>query len=89
MSNNGSKYCFVLCAFDANAILVEPIKNRSAGELVRAHNKIIQYLTQKGYKPNMHYLDNEAPQSIKTYNTNNNIKYQLVPPFSHRRNAAE
>ena len=37
----------------------------------------------------MHYLDNEAPQSIKSYDTNNKIKYQLVPPFSHRRNAAE
>ena len=37
----------------------------------------------------MHYLDNEAPQRIKAYDTKNKIKYQLVPPFSHRRNAAE
>ena len=37
----------------------------------------------------MHYLDNEAPQSIKAYDTNNYIKHQLVPPFSHRRNAAK
>ena len=88
-SSMGSKYCFILYSFDANAILVEPIKNRSASELLRAHNKLVQYLIQKGYKPNMHYLDNEAPQSIKSYDTNNKIKYQLVPPFSHRRNAAE
>ena len=37
----------------------------------------------------MHYLDNEAPQSITSYDTNNKIKYQLVPTFSHKRNAAE
>ena len=43
MSSNRSKYCFVSYKFDANAILVEPIKNRFAGELVCAHNKIIQY----------------------------------------------
>ena len=87
--SNGYKYCFVSYAFDANTILVEPIKNRSVGELVRAHNTIIQFLKQKGYKSNMYYLYNEAPQSIKAYDTNNNIKYQLVPPFSHKRNAAK
>ena len=37
----------------------------------------------------MHYFHNEAPQRIKSYDTNNKIAYQLVPPFSHRRNAAE
>ena len=88
-SSNGMQYCFVLYSFDANAILVEPIKNRSAQELLRAHKKLVTFLTQKGYKPTMHYLDNEAPQCIKSYDSTNAIKYQLVPPFSHRRNAAE
>ena len=88
-SSNGYKYRFVSYASDANAILVEPIKNRSAGELVRVHDTIIQFLTQKECKTNMHYLVNEAPQSIKVYDTNNKIKYHLVPPFSQRRNAAK
>jgi len=88
-SSNGMQYCFVLYSFDANAILVEPIKQRSASELLRAHQKLVQYLTERGYKPNMHYLDNEAPQCIKSYDVTNKITYQLVPPFSHRRNAAE
>ena len=89
ISSTGSKYCFVFYLFDENAILIEPIKNRSSSELLRAHDKLVQYLIQKGYKPNMHYSDNEAPQSIKSYDTKNKIKYQLVPPFSHRINAAE
>ena len=88
-SSNGMQYCCVLYSFDANAILVEPIKNRSARELLRAHQKLVTFLTQRGYKPNMYYLDNEAPQCIKSYDINNEIKYQFVPPFSHRRNAAE
>ena len=75
-SSTGSKYCFVLYSFDANEILVEPIKNRSASESLRSHNKLVQYLSQRGYVPNMHYLDNEAPQSIKSYDTNNKIKIQ-------------
>ena len=36
-SSTGSKFCFVLYSFDAHAILVEHIKNRSASELLRAH----------------------------------------------------
>ena len=88
-SSNGMQYCFVLYSFDANAILVEPIKNRSARELLHAHQKFVTFLTQRGYKPNMHYLDNKSPQCIKSYDINNKITYQLVPPFSHRRNAAE
>ena len=85
----GLKYCFVFYSFDTNEILIEPIKNRSASELLRAHDKLVQFLIQKGYKPNINYLDNEIPQSIKSYDTKNNIKYQLLPPFSHRIIAAE
>ena len=66
-SSQGSKYCFMVYSFDANAVLVEPIKNRTANELLGAHAKLVQHLIAKGYKPNMHYLDNKAPDIIKVY----------------------
>jgi hypothetical protein len=34
-------------------------------------------------------LDNEASKLLKTYLHQQNITFQLVPPYSHRRNAAE
>jgi hypothetical protein len=34
-------------------------------------------------------LDNEASQLLKSYFHYKNIAFQLVPPYSHRRNAAE
>jgi hypothetical protein len=34
-------------------------------------------------------LDNEASKLLKTYLHQQNIIFQLVPPYSHRRNAAE
>jgi len=75
-SSQGSKYCFVLYSFDSNAVLVEPIRNWTAGELLRAHNKLVQFLSAQGYKPKMHYLDNEAPDIINAYDQKNSIKYQ-------------
>jgi hypothetical protein len=34
-------------------------------------------------------LDNEASKLLKTYLHQQNITFQLVPPYSHRRNSAE
>jgi hypothetical protein len=34
-------------------------------------------------------LDNEASQLIKSYLHDKNITFQLVTPYSHRRNSAE
>ena len=85
----GSKYRFVLYSFDANAVLVEPIKSRGANELFREHAKLVQHLIAKGYKPNIHYVDNVVPDIIKAYDLKNYIKCQLVLPYSHRKNAAE
>ena len=88
-SSRGSQYCFVIYSYDANAIIVYPIKNRNAVELLEAYKKGITYLTMRGFKPNMHFLDNEASSLLKMYNRNKNISFQLAPPHSHRRNAAE
>ena len=88
-SSRGSKYIMVLYCYDANAILAEPIKNRSEGELLKAYDKMYTYLQDRGYKPVTHWLDNEAPAGIKRYNVQNSTKYQLVPPNLHHTNAAE
>eukprot|EP00957_Ditylum_brightwellii_P181084 13794418-Ditylum_brightwellii.AAC.1 len=48
-----------------------------------------KYLQDRGYKPVMHRLDNEAPAGIMKYNVQNTTKYQLVPPNLHQTNAAE
>ncbi len=75
--------------YDPNAILTEPIKNRTATEILRAYKKLVTYLTHRGFTPKIHWLDNEASALLKEYNQTNHIEYQLVPPHMHRRNAAE
>ena len=69
LSSRGHRYIFILYHYDTNAILTEPLKNRTANEIHRAHANLVQYLQQRGYSPTMHWLDNEASQLIKNYDT--------------------
>jgi hypothetical protein len=65
------------------------MKSRPALEWVTSYDNIHQELSVKGFKPKLQSLDNESSTALKNYFTVNNIAYQLVPPYCHRRNAAE
>jgi hypothetical protein len=78
--------CYV---YDCNYVKVVPIKSQSASEWVKTYDHIHQGLTDKGFKPNLQTLDNEASAALKHFFTANEVEYQLVPPDFHRRNAAE
>ena len=43
-SMKGSQYMMVLTESDSDAILVEPMKNRTSGEMIRAYQKLINRL---------------------------------------------
>ena len=73
----------------SNAIMVEPMKNRTSGEMVKAHNAIAKRLHESNIKPSLMILDNEISAELKEAIKQNEMRYQLVPPQDHRRNAAE
>jgi hypothetical protein len=88
-SNRGNQYIFVLYDYDSNAILAEPMKNRTDREMVRAFKHLHAYLCDRGLRPKLQKLDNEASTALQHAMRQENIDYQLVPPHVHRRNAAE
>ena len=88
-SSRGNKYIMIVYDYDSNAILSEPLKSRTENELLRAYTKLHTYLTDRGLKPVLQKLDNEAPHSLKKFMLQQNIDFQLVPPHNHRRNAAK
>jgi hypothetical protein len=88
-SSNGYRYMLVLYHYDTNAILVEPLKTRHGNEILRGYTKLYTHLTERGFKPTTHWLDNEASNALKAFNRTQDIEYQLVPPHVHRRNSAE
>ena len=88
-SSRGNQYIMVLTEVDSDAILVEPMKNRTAGEMIRAYQVLIDRLNSAGIFPKLHILDNECSTELKTVIKTNKMTFQLVPPHDHRRNIAE
>jgi hypothetical protein len=76
----------ILYDYDSNAILAKPIKDRTAPELLKAFQFMEQELVARGLKPKLMKLDNEASKLLKDYLYKQDITFQLVPPYSHRRN---
>jgi hypothetical protein len=89
VSSKSNKYFMILYGYDSNAILAQPIKDRTAPELLKAFQIMEQYLVDRGLKLKLMKLDNEASTLLKMYRHQQNITFQLVPIYSHRRNSAE
>jgi hypothetical protein len=88
-SSRGNQYIMVLAEVDSNAILVEPMKNRTAGEVVQAYQVLIDCLNSAGIFPKLHILDNECSDDMKKTIKSNKMDFQLVPPHDHCCNLAK
>jgi hypothetical protein len=88
-SQRGNRYIIVAIHLDANYIFVEPMRNRSKKEMIRAHEKIINRMRSAGLGIKKHMLDNEASDPFKQYIRRQEIQFELVPPGNHRRNQVE
>jgi hypothetical protein len=89
VSSKGNKYIMILYDYDRNAILAQPIKNRTSPELLKAFQVMEQELVARGLTQKLMKLDNEASKLLKTYLHQQDITFQLVPPYSQRRDSAE
>jgi hypothetical protein len=88
-SNAGNKHLLIIYDYDSNAILCEPMQNRSDVEALRAYNVLYTLLTSHGCKPELNVMDNEASAAIKRNILATGARYQLVEPHNHRVNLAE
>ena len=89
MSSQGNKNILIMHVYDDNAILTSPLKSRSSSHIMGAYTKQVEYLTHIGYRPRVHWLDNKAAASLKKYNKQNYIDYNLMLPHIHRVNSAD
>ena len=89
-SQRGNKYDIVMVDIDSNAILVELMKSHKDKELTRAYRARMTWLKRAGIAPKKHVLDNEASEAMKAIIRDEyHMDMELVPPWCHRRNAAE
>ena len=87
-SRSGHKYIMAMVHVDSNAVLAEPMKNRTAKEMIRAYRALLNRLRRAGFVVQKHILDNECSAELKE-EIEKTCKLQLVPPGSHRANLAE
>ena len=88
-SSQGNEYLMVAYHYDANVILIQPIKNRQAASLTNAWKIINDRLVTAGVAPKSYIMDNECSNDLKMALTKADLTYQLVPPHIHRANKAE
>ncbi len=88
-SSCGNQYIMVLAEIDSDAILIEPMKKRTAGEMIRAYQVLIDRLNSTGIFPKLHILDNKCSAEMKATVMLNKMKLQLVPLHDHCRNLAD
>jgi hypothetical protein len=89
LSRSGNQYIIVLVEVDGNYINAKPMKNRSAGSMIKAYLILWNQLTETGsVKPKMHILNNKVTAQLKAA-IKKNCAIQLVPLDNHRRNLAE
>ena len=67
-SIQGNNYTLLIYVYGANVVISEPLKNRSVSHILEAYTKQVEHLTNMGYRPRVHWLDNEASDIRKKYN---------------------
>lgn len=66
-SLRGNKYLMVLYNYNANAILAEPMRNRTDDKIIRAYQTLHHCLVAAGLNPRLQKLDNEASRRLQQF----------------------
>ena len=89
-ARSGNQYIIIAYHCNSNLILTEPFASRKDKHSLLAYDKIMRRLINNQLTVDLQILDNEASADYKRAITEKwNANYQLVPPNTHRSNAAE
>jgi hypothetical protein len=89
MSLDGRICFFVMYHYKTNSILATLIANMDDKSMFESFKAKFNMLEEKGYKPKVNVMDNQATKYIKQFFTKKGCKLQLVEPNNHRVNVAE
>jgi len=88
-SNRGNNYIVIFYVVDANYIKSYPIKSCHHTELIKAYTNVYNFVCTRGFRPQLHKLDNETSKDVEDFIALNNATHQYTPPDMHRTNPAE
>ena len=88
-SSRGNNYQMILHDIDSNSTWVEPMKNRTEGEMILGRRRALARMKVQGITPSHQVLDNEISAAYRAEIQATGMTYQLVTPDDHCRNIAE
>ena len=60
-----NKYVLIMNVYNANNILVEPLKGGSRSHILEAYIKQVKHLTNRGYRPRENWMKKETNRSSR------------------------
>ena len=88
-SSRGNNYQIIVHEIDGNSTWIEPMKNRTEGEMILARRRALARMKLQGIVPKHQVLDNEISAPYKAEIQATQMTYQLVPPDDHRQKNSE
>ena len=88
-SSHGNKYQMILPKIYSNSTWIEPMKNRTEGEIIISRERALMRIRLCGLKPKHQILDNEASEKYKEEIRASRMTYQIAPPDDHQHNIAK
>ena len=80
----------IIYVYNANEILLHPMKNREKETMVNTFKEVYDFLKQRKLTPKLHIMDNECSKVLMNYiEGNNDTKIQFVERGNHRVNTLE
>ena len=89
LSISGNNYILVIYDYDSNTIHGQAIPDRKKESQVTVYEIILLVLKSRGLTPKLLRLDNETSTFLIDFMSEENFANQLLPPYTHRRDAAE
>ena len=85
----GNQYIFLTYVYDANAIIVRPMKSRTKEDILEVFKDVYEYLKKKKFAPKLHIMDNKCSKLVETFLRQQKTDIQFVKPHQHCVNAAK
>ena len=83
VSNRGNKYISVFYVYDANHVKGIPLKSRHRSELLKAYETVYKWCEARGFKPELHRMDNETSADVEDFIRSQGTKLQYSSPGRH------
>jgi len=82
-SSRGNRYQMIAFHVDSNSIWVDPMKNRTEGEMIQARERILRRMKACKIIPRHQIMDNEASEAYISAIQQSDMTYEKVPPDDH------